>query len=92
MGSEFAGIITSVVNFGLFVYLPELMLDGLLHVTELGDDYFVFDENKHFLLGKKSGIRYQIGQEVKIAIFDVDMVKLFIDFKLAETNEIADLD
>ncbi len=92
MGSEFAGIVTSVVNFGLFVYLPELMLDGLLHVTELGDDYFVFDENKHFLLGKKSGTRYYIGQEVKIAIFDVDMVKLFIDFKLAEINEGATLD
>ena len=87
MGSVFDGIITSVVSFGVFVYLPGLMLDGLLHVTELGSDYFIFDENKHFLLGKKTGARYHIGQELKVEVFDVDMVKLFIDFKLADIED-----
>ena len=86
MGNEFDGVVTSVVSFGVFVYLPELMLDGLLHVTELGSDYFIFDENKHFLLGKKTGVRYHIGQMLRVAIFDVDMVKLFIDFKLADVD------
>ena len=83
IGSTFKGIITSIVNFGLFIYIPQLMLDGLLHVAELGDDYFVFDEKKQILVGKKSGLQYHNGQELPIEIANVDMTKLFIDFCIA---------
>ncbi|MDQ5921843.1 MAG: ribonuclease [Pseudomonadota bacterium] len=82
IGKEYHGIITSVVNFGVFVYIPDLMLDGLVHVTELGRDYFVFDDKKQLLVGRKSGIKFYAGQELKIEIAGVDMTKLFIDFKL----------
>ena len=82
IGKEFSGLITSVVNFGVFVYIPDLMLDGLVHVTELGSDYFVFDEKKQLLVGKKSGAKFASGQELQIEIAGVDMAKLFIDFKL----------
>ena len=82
VGKEFTGLVTSVVNFGLFVYIPDLMLDGLVHVTELGSDYYVFDEKKQLLIGKKTGVKFASGQELTIEIAGVDMAKLFIDFKL----------
>ncbi len=82
VGKEFSGLITSVVNFGAFVYIPDLMLDGLVHVTELGSDYYVFDEKKQLLVGKKTGVKFASGQELQIEIAGVDMAKLFIDFKL----------
>jgi ribonuclease R len=82
IGNEYPGLITNVVNFGAFVYIPNLMLDGLIHVTELGQDYFIFDEKSQVLVGKKTGFRYYSGQELNIQIARVDMAKLFIDLKL----------
>ena len=87
IGKEYDGVITSVVNFGVFVYIPQLMLDGLVHVTELGRDYFVFDEKKQILVGRKSGTKFHPGQELKIELAGVDMAKLFIDFKLVVENQ-----
>lgn len=86
VGKEFIGNVSSVVNFGLFVYIPTLMLDGLLHVTNLDGDYFVFDEIGQKLVGRKTGITYKSGQEVFIEITGVDMAQLFIDFKLANAD------
>ncbi|MDD3266239.1 MAG: ribonuclease R [Burkholderiales bacterium] len=82
---EFEGVITSVVSFGIFVTIPSLMIDGLVHVTELGSDYFIFDEVHHALIGKSSGFKYSIGDIIKVAIANVDMDKLFIDLELANT-------
>ncbi len=84
IGKTFKGTVTSIVNFGLFIYIPDLMLDGLLHVTELGDDYFIFDEKKQVLVGKKTGKQFHNGQELLIEIANVDMTKLFIDFCIAD--------
>lgn len=86
IGSEFSGVISAVTHFGLFVYIPELMLDGLLHVTQLGNDYYVFDDKANLLVGKKTGIKYAAGHEVVVEINGVDMAKLFIDLKLADNN------
>ena len=86
VGNEYAGIITSIVNFGIFVSIPELMIDGLVHVTELGGDYFVFDEKKHTLVGKSSGYKYVAGLDVQVVIANVDMEKLFIDLELANVK------
>lgn len=82
IGNEYAGVVSSVVSFGLFVSIPELLLDGLVHVTELGGDYFIFDDKKHHLMGKNSGFKYSAGQEVQVIIANVDMDKLFIDLEL----------
>ncbi|MCE2705835.1 MAG: ribonuclease R [Proteobacteria bacterium] len=90
VGSVFKGMVTSIVNFGLFIYIPDLMLDGLLHVTELGNDFFVFDEKKQVLVGKRSGLQYHNGQELMIEIAHVDMTKLFIDFCIAESDSEQD--
>lgn len=87
IGNDYAGVITSVVNFGIFVSIPSLLIDGLVHVTELGGDYFIFDEKHHFLVGKTSGFKYIPGQEVRVIIANVDMDKLFIDLELAEEEK-----
>lgn len=86
IGKKFTGNVSSVVNFGLFVYIPTLMLEGLLHVTNLDGDYFIFDEIGQKLVGKKTGITYKPGQEVFIEIVKVSMEQLFIDFRLADIN------
>jgi ribonuclease R len=80
------GTVATVVNFGLFIYIPSLMLEGLLHITKLDDDYFIFNEVKQLLIGKKTGITYKSGQEIFIEISGVDMAQLFIDFKLAKAD------
>jgi ribonuclease R len=82
VGSTFTGYVTSVTNFGLFVYMPELMLDGLVHITELGDDYFIFDEVKQMLVGKASGTRFANGQQLKVLIAAVNMSRLYIDLSI----------
>jgi ribonuclease R len=87
IGNEFTGLITSVVSFGLFVSIPELLIDGLVHVTELGGDYFVFDERKHVLVGKNSGFKYMPGGKLQVMIAAVDMDKLFIDLELAKGED-----
>ncbi|MBY0379772.1 MAG: ribonuclease R [Burkholderiales bacterium] len=82
IGSNFKGNLTSITNFGLFVFIPDLMLDGLVHITELGNDYFVFDDKKQTLTGKKTGIQYRNGSDLQIEIVGVDLAKLFIDLAL----------
>ena len=89
VGQNYAGIVTSVVGFGLFVTIPELMIDGLVHVTELGGDYFVFDEKRHCLVGKNSGFKYSAGQALEVTIANVDMDKLFIDLELVNPLEFS---
>lgn len=86
IGSTFTGVISSIIHFGLFIYIPDLMLDGLLHVTQLGNDYFIFDDKSQILVGKKTGFKYISGQSIIVEIVDVDMAKLFIDLKLANDN------
>jgi exoribonuclease R len=66
---------------------PELLIDGLIHVTELGGDYYVFDEKRHSLMGKNSGFKYVAGQELDVIIANVDMERLFIDLELVELVE-----
>lgn len=79
IGSNFDGVIITVTSFGLFVYIPHLLLDGLIHITELGSDYFIFDEKKQLLIGKNTGIKYKAGQAIKVQIASVDMANLFIN-------------
>ncbi len=82
--SQFEGVVTSVVSFGLFVYIKDLLLDGLVHVTQLAGDYYTYNEDKQILVGKKNGAVYSLGQSLKVEIFNVDMNKLFIDLKIVE--------
>jgi len=82
LGSVFDGTISSVTGFGLFVALDELFVEGLVHVSELGSDYFHFDATKHQMLGEHSGKRYRLGDRVRVQVVRVDMESTKIDFIL----------
>jgi len=82
LGSIFTGTISSVTGFGLFVSLDDLYVEGLVHVSELGADYFHFDATKHQMLGERTGKRYRLGDRVKVKVVRVDMESTKIDFVL----------
>jgi ribonuclease R len=82
LGSVFDGTISSVTGFGLFVALDDLYVEGLVHVSELGSDYFHFDAAKHQMLGEHTGKRYRLGDRVRVQVVRVDMESTKIDFVL----------
>ncbi len=84
LGSVFDGTVSSVTGFGLFVALDELYIEGLVHVSELGTDYFHFDPAKHQMLGERTGKRYRLGDRVRVKVVRVDMESTKIDFVLEE--------
>lgn len=84
IGREYHGIVSGVTNFGLFVQLNDLMIDGLVHVTALKRDYYQFDAAHHRLVGEKSGRSYRLGDRLQVRVARVDMQDRKIDFDLVD--------
>jgi ribonuclease R len=82
LGEEFSGTISGVTSFGIFVQLDALFIEGLVHVTELGADYFQFDDVRHELRGERTGIRYQLTDRVTVQVSRVDLDARKIDLRL----------
>jgi ribonuclease R len=82
LGEEFTGTISGVTPFGIFVQLDALFIEGLVHVTELGADYFQYDETRHELRGERTGIRYQLTDRVTVQVSRVDLDARKIDLRL----------
>ncbi|CAN5405263.1 ribonuclease R [soil metagenome] len=82
LGEEFTGTISGVATFGIFVQLDALFIEGMVHVTELGADYFQFDEARHELRGERTGIRYQLTDRVTVQVSRVDLDARKIDLRL----------
>ncbi|MEP7302788.1 MAG: ribonuclease R [Caldimonas sp.] len=89
LGEEFGGAVTAVTSFGLFVVLDGLYVEGLVHVTELGGEYFRFDEIRQELRGERSGLRYVVGTRVRVQVSRVDLDGRKIDFRLVREGEDA---
>jgi ribonuclease R len=83
VGKKFAGIISGVTNFGVFVELKDIFVEGLIHVTSLKNDYYEFDAPHHRLVGKRSGAVYRLGDSVKVKVARVGLDDRQIDFELA---------
>lgn len=83
LGEEFDGIISAVTEFGLFVTLKDLYVDGMLHVSQLGDDFFVYDQPSQSLIGQSRGQVFGLGDEVRIKVAGVQLEERKIDFELA---------
>ncbi|MDE2599741.1 MAG: ribonuclease R [Rhodocyclaceae bacterium] len=83
IGEIFSGSIASVVPFGIFVALDDVFIEGLVHVSELGTDYFHFDDAAHAMVGERTGKRYRLSDRVKVQLVRVDLATNKIDFKLA---------
>jgi len=83
VGAEFEGIISGVTEFGVFVELTELYVDGLVHITALGNDYFHFDAKKHRLLGDRTRVSFRLGDKLRVRVARVSLDEMKIDFELA---------
>lgn len=84
LGEEFVGIISAVAEFGLFVTLKDLYVDGMIHVSQLGDDFFVYDQASQSLVGQSRGQTFSLGDEVKIKVAGVNLEDRKIDFELLQ--------
>jgi ribonuclease R len=84
IGEEFAGSVSAVTSFGIFVALDDVFVEGLVHISELGSDYFHYDDAKHQLLGERTGKRFRLADRVRVQLVRVDMESSKIDFRLAE--------
>jgi ribonuclease R len=87
LGEEFAGTVNAATSFGLFVTLDELYVEGLVHITELGGEYFRFDEVRQELRGERTGVRYAVGSRVRVQVSRVDLDGRRIDFRLVREGE-----
>jgi ribonuclease R len=87
LGEEFAGTVSAVAGFGLFVTLDALYVDGLVHITELGGEYYRFDEVRQELRGERTGVRYGVGTRVRVQVSRVDLDGRKIDFRMVREGE-----
>jgi ribonuclease R len=86
LGEEFTGMITGVTTFGIFVQLDTLFVEGLVHVTELGADYFQYDDARHELRGERTGKRFQLTDRVTVQVARVDLETRKIDLRLVSED------
>ena len=82
LGEEYGGTVSSVTSFGLFVQLDALYVEGLVHITELGGEYYRFDEVRQELRGERSGLKYNVGSRVRVQVSRVDLDGRKIDFRM----------
>ncbi len=87
LGEEYAGIISGVTEWGLYVELNDNKCEGLVPVRDLADDYYEFDERNYCLVGRRHNNRYRLGDEVKVKIARANLDKKQLDFVLVEDNE-----
>ena len=87
LGEEFSGTVNSATSFGLFVTLDSLHVEGLVHITELGGEYYRFDEARQELRGERTGVRYTIGSRVRVQVSRVDLDGRRIDFRMVHEGE-----
>ena len=87
LGEQFSGTVSAVTGFGLFVTLDELHVDGLVHITELGGEYYRFDEARQELRGERTGVRYAVGTRLQVQVSRVDLDARRIDFRLVREGE-----
>ena len=86
VGEVYDGTISAVVAFGIFVALDDVYVEGLVHVSDLGSDYFHFDAAKHVLLGERTAKRYRLGDRVRVRVVRVDLETSKIDFVIEGQN------
>ena len=86
VGEDYAGIISSVTSFGIFVELADIFVEGLVHVTALKNDYYHFEPARHRLVGERGRTVYRLGDRVRVRVARVDLDDRKIDFELIESG------
>ena len=83
VGEEFTGVISGITNWGFYVELPNTV-EGLVRMSDLADDYYIFDEKNYELVGERTRKAYKLGQSVRVTVSGTDPVLRSVDFVLAE--------
>jgi ribonuclease R len=86
---RYQGLVIDVRNFGCFVDVSELGLSGLVHLSSIEDDFFIFDPNRNHLIGRRSRRVIKLGDKVEVQVAKVDRFKRQVDFRLAKTGRTA---
>ena len=89
VGEDFDGVVTGVTSFGLFVQLEGLQVDGLVHVANLGREYYRFEEDRRALVGEHSGQRFTLGDRLRVRLTRVDPSERKLDFELTAQTSTA---
>ena len=84
LGEEFDGLISGVVSFGIFVEIPQYLVEGLVHISELDEDFYIYDEKLHRLKGQNSGRIYRLGDPVRVKLVNVKIDERLLDFMLVK--------
>jgi ribonuclease R len=82
LGEEFEGVVSGVIENGIFVDLKDLHCEGMIRVSDLDDDYYVYDEKQHCLVGRSNGKKYQLGKEINVKVVRTDIAQRHIDLAL----------
>ncbi len=91
VGEQFRGTITGVTAFGIFITLDSLFVEGLVHISELGTDYFQFNEAMHELRGERTGQRFRLTDPLTVQVSRVDLEARKIDFRLVRGGSYQEL-
>lgn len=86
VGEEYDGVITSVTSFGLFVELKDIYVEGLIHITSLSKDYYLFDPIQHTLVGERSHKSFCLGDSIRIRVARVDLDRKRVDFDFVDPD------
>ncbi|MFF5995222.1 ribonuclease R [Lysinibacillus sp. KU-BSD001] len=81
IGEEFVGMVSSITNFGIFVELPNTV-EGLVHISNMTDDYYRFEDRMMVMIGERTGRQFRIGDEVKIRVANVIIEESSVDFEI----------
>ncbi|MBU5437899.1 ribonuclease R [Tissierella sp. MSJ-40] len=81
IGEVYEGIVSSLTHFGMFVQLDNTV-EGLVHFSNMIDDYYHFDEDKYYIIGERTNKQYRLGDTVKIQVIDADVMKRNVDFQI----------
>jgi ribonuclease R len=84
VGEEFEGTVTGVTSFGLFVELDESKVSGLVHISQLSNDYYHFDPVRHLLKGERTGLQFRLGDHVRVQVLRASLEDRKIDFRLVQ--------
>lgn len=90
VGGQFDGVISGVTSFGLFVELTQSKVNGLVHVTQLPQDYYQFDPIRKTMTGERRGREFRLGDPVRVLVLKASMEERKIDFRLAEEGAPAE--
>lgn len=92
VGEDFTGVVNSLADFGFWVELHQVMAEGMVRLSTLSDDYYSFYPERQVLIGERTGRMFKLGQEVKVALTDVNLSRLEVNLELLEGGEVDDPD